>query len=318
MKIKKFLMISLLILLMSLLFVQAGFTEDKYTFGVAIGWIDNDFGLRVRNGFIETIEKMGGAPIEAVALASVQKQVSQVENFINTKVDAIMISPFDVLALTPLIAKAQRAKIPVFCVDTMIYDPSPTCTVLSDNYRIGMDSMQYIVDKLDGKGNIIMFSAPQHEGIRNRTLGAQAVLKKYPDIKVVAFHNISWAVGDPTPLDVMQNFLRAHPNKGDIDAVWAPYDTAAAMISNATEQAGREGEIFVTGIDGDKMALEDYINKGKNFEMTVGQAPYWMAKTAVEMAFKYLNGEKVPRIITAPYALITKEDNMKSYYDQDW
>jgi len=317
---KRSISIVLLISLLTLVFAAsaAPAAKKQFTFGVSIGWIDNDFGLRARNGFIDTINKMGGKAIEAVALSNVQKQVSQVDNFINTKVDAIFISPYDTLALTPLIGKAQRAKIPTFVVDTMIYDPSPTCTVLSDNYRIGMDTMQYIIDKLKGKGNIVLFGAPQHEGIRNRVLGANAVLSKYPGIKVVAVHNISWAVGDPTPLDAMQNILRAHSKKGDIDAIWAPYDTAAAQICNAIEQAGRTSEMFVTGVDGDKMGIVDYINKGKVFELTAGQSPYWMAKTAVELAFKYLNGEKVPRIVTAPYALITKSSGMEPYYDQNW
>ena len=305
------------LVLLSMVVVPVG-AQKKFTIGVAVGWIDNDFGLRVRNGFMDTIEALGGEAIEAVAFSNVQKQVSQVDNFINMKVDAIMISPYDTLALAPLIAKAQRAGIPTFAVDTMIYDPSPTCTVLSDNYRIGMDSMQYVIDQLGGKGNIVIFGAPQHEGIRNRVLGANMLLRQYPDIKVVATHDISWALGDPTPLDAMQNILRAHPNPGDIDAVWAPYDTAAAQICNAIEQAGRTDEMFVTGVDGDKMAIEEYINKGRVFKMTAGQGPYWMAKTAVEMAFKYLNGEKVPRLITAPHMLITQESNLEPYYDQNW
>ncbi len=293
--------------------------EGPYTFGLAVGWVDNDFGLRVRNGFVDTIEKMGNAEyIEAVALSQPQKQVSQVENFINTKVDAILISPSDTTALQPLIVKAKSAGIPTFCVDTTTYDPSPTFSCTSDNFTLGRETMQYIADKLNGKGNLVVFSAPQHEGIRSRVLGVYSVLKKYPDIEVVATHAISWAVGDPTPLDAMQNILRRLPNKGDIDAVWAPYDTAAAQISNATVQAGRADEIIITGVDGDKMAIADYINKGSNFEATAAQAPYWMAKMAVEMAYAYLAGEKIPRTITAPYVIATKEMNLQPYYDKDW
>ena len=105
------------LVLLSMVVVPVG-AQKKFTIGVAVGWIDNDFGLRVRNGFMDTIEALGGEAIEAVAFSNVQKQVSQVDNFINMKVDAIMISPYDTLALAPLIAKAQRAGIPTFAVDT--------------------------------------------------------------------------------------------------------------------------------------------------------------------------------------------------------
>ena len=179
------------------------------------------------------------------------------------------------------------------------------------------ESMQFIVDRLGGEGNVVVFSAPQHEGIRNRTLGVYSVADMYPGINIVARHDISWAVGDPTPLDAMQNILQAHPNKGDIDALWAPYDTAAAQISNASEQAGRADEMFVTGVDGDDMAFVDYINVGKNFVATAAQTPYWMAKTTVVMAYKYLDGEKIPRHITAPYVLATKEKNVQPGYDMN-
>jgi ribose transport system substrate-binding protein len=308
-----------ILMMFSAILASAQVKKGPYTFGLAIGWIDNDFGLRVRNGFVETINKMGNAKyIEAVALSQPSKQVTQIENFINLKVDAILISPSDTTALQPLIVKAREVGIPTFCVDTTTYDPCPTFSATSDNYTLGRETMRYIADKLNGKGNLVIFSAPQHEGIRSRVMGVYSVLKKYPGIKVVATHAISWAVGDPTPLDAMQNILRRLPNKGDINAVWAPYDTAAAQISNATVQAGREAEIIITGVDGDKMAIADNINKGSNFEATAAQAPYWMAKTAVEMAYSYLAGEKIPRTVTAPYVIATKKTNLQPSYDSNW
>jgi len=291
--------------------------SDKYTFGVEVGWIDNDFGLRVRDGFINTIERLGNAEyIEASALSNVQRQVSHIENFIDMGVDAIFISPYDTAAIQPLIVKAAEEGIPTFCVDTTTYDPMPTLAVTSDNFDIGRSSMFFLAEKMGGKGNLVVFSAPQHEGIRSRVLGVYSALKLFPDIKVVATHAISWAVGDPTPLDAMQNILRAH-GPGTIDAVWAPYDTAAAQISNATVQAGRDKEIIITGVDGDSNGLE-YVNRGSNFISTAAQAPYWMAKTAVEMAYEYLAGNQIPRYITAPYIMATQEDNLHGNYDIDW
>jgi len=291
--------------------------DGPYTFGVSVGWIDNDFGLRMRNGFIETIEKIGNAEyIESVAMSNVQRQVSHIESFINSGVDAILISPYDTTAIQPLIIKAAEAGIPTFCCDTTTYDPMPTLAITSDNFTLGRETMTFLAEKMGGKGNLVVFSAPQHEGIRSRVQGVYSVLRNYPDIKVVATHAISWAVGDPTPLDAAQNILRAHPS-GTIDAVWAPYDTAAAQISNATVQAGRDGEIIITGVDGDTQGLE-YVNKGSNFIATAAQSPYWMAKTAVEMAYEYLKGNKIPRYITAPFVVATQEHNLQSNYDVDW
>ena len=71
----------------------------------------------------------------------VNLQISQVETFINDKVDAIVLLPFDGAAMTPVALKAMEAGIPVINVDREFDDPNAArVTVLGDNYGMGVSA----------------------------------------------------------------------------------------------------------------------------------------------------------------------------------
>ena len=71
----------------------------------------------------------------------VNLQISQVETFINEKVDAIVLLPFDGAAMTPVALKAMEAGIPVINVDREFSDPNAArVTVLGDNYGMGVSA----------------------------------------------------------------------------------------------------------------------------------------------------------------------------------
>ncbi len=62
-------------------------------------------------------------------------QISQIETFINDKVDAIVLLPTDGAALTEVATKAMAAGIPVINVDREFSSPfAARTTILGDNY----------------------------------------------------------------------------------------------------------------------------------------------------------------------------------------
>src|SRR3954449_11501380 len=79
-------------------------------------------------------------------------QISQIEQFINDGVDAIVLLPSDGAALTEVATKAMNAGIPVVNVDREFSDPNAArTTVLGDNYGMGVSAGQYICEQLGGK-----------------------------------------------------------------------------------------------------------------------------------------------------------------------
>ena len=87
----------------------------------------------------------------------VNLQISQVETFINEKVDAIVLLPFDGAAMTPVAKKAMDAGIPVVNVDREFSDPNAArVTVLGDNYGMGVSAGAYICEQAGGNEDAVV------------------------------------------------------------------------------------------------------------------------------------------------------------------
>src|SRR5690349_18617386 len=81
------------------------------------------------------------------------QQISQIETFINDKVDAIVLLPTDGAALTDVATKAMEAGIPVINVDREFSTPfAARTTVLGDNYGMGVSAGTYACQVIEDKG----------------------------------------------------------------------------------------------------------------------------------------------------------------------
>jgi ribose transport system substrate-binding protein len=82
------------------------------------------------------------------------KQFNQIDNFIAAGVDLILLNPGDPNAIAPAIGRAQAAGIVVVAVDTAA--KGADVTIMTDNVKAGEVACQFIVDKLGGKGDVII------------------------------------------------------------------------------------------------------------------------------------------------------------------
>ena len=132
------------------------------------------------------------------------------------------------------------------------------------------------------------------------------ILSQYPDIKIVAQQPADYE--ESKALEVMENILQAHP-RGTIDLVYCHSDTMALGAIKTMKAADRM-EIAVVGCDAQKQALEA-IMRGEMLATFTYPFPGAMG---IQTALKILGGEEVPKRITLPTTLITK-DNVKEFYD---
>ena len=226
--------------------------------------------------------------------------------------------PQDGAALTPVAQKAERAGIPVVNIDRLFTKPdAATATILGDNYQIGVLAADYISDQLKCKGNVVEIQGLAGISVTtDRSKGFTDQLKvKCPDggIKIVASQP-----GDFNPdtgLKVMENILQAQKK---IDAVYTHDDDMAQGVVQAISNAGREKDMFLTGVGGSKDAMKQ-IKAGGLYRATFLYNPN-MAATAVNMARLIALGEgfpelvppEVPRQLIVPAAVVTK-DNVDEY-----
>jgi ribose transport system substrate-binding protein len=255
---------------------------------------------------------------ELLQAADADSQAQQVEQAIAKKPDVLVILPQDGAALTPVAQKAERAGIPVVNIDRLFSQPdAATATILGDNYQIGVLAADYIADQLKCKGNVVEIQGLAGISVTtDRTKGFKDELrKKCPDggVKIVASQP-----GDFNPdtgLKVMENILQAQKS---IDAVYTHDDDMAQGVVQAIRNAGREDEMFLTGVGGSQDAMAQ-IKEGGLYRATFLYNPN-MAASAVNMArllaqgkgFPELVPPEVPRQIIVPAAVVTK-DNVDKY-----
>jgi ribose transport system substrate-binding protein len=250
--------------------------------------------------------------------ADADSQAQQVEQAIAQKPDVLVVLPQDGAALTPVAQKAEKAGIPVVNIDRLFTAPdAATATVLGDNYQIGILAADYIADELKCKGNVVEIQGLAGISVtEDRTKGfTDELKKKCPDggVKIVASQP-----GDFNPdqgLKVMENILQAEK---DIDAVYTHDDDMAQGVVQAIRNAGRDDDMFLTGVGGSQDAM-DQIKEGGLYRATFLYNPN-MAATAVNMGralalgqgFPELVPPEVPRQLVVPAAVVTK-DNVDDY-----
>ena len=250
--------------------------------------------------------------------ADADSQAQQIEQVISEKPDALVVLPQDGEALTPVAQKAQDAGIPVINVDRLFSTPdAATATVLGDNYQIGVLAAEYIATELNCKGNVVEIQGLAGISVtEERTKGFEEELdKQCPNggIEIVASQP-----GDFNPdtgLKVMENILQSEKQ---IDAVYTHDDDMAQGVVQAIRNAGREDEMFLTGVGGSQDAMKQ-IEEGGLYRATFLYNPS-MAATAVNMArlialgegFSELVPPEVPRQMVVPAAVVT-QDNVSDY-----
>jgi len=234
--------------------------------------------------------------------------VSRMEDVALQGVDAIVIQ-VDPAQVGPGLQAAADAGIPVFGMDSGS-DPLVVANVTSNGYAMAAETASYVVDRLEGQGEVVMFVFDPFPPVQKRGAVADAIFANEPDIEVVDRITPSF---DNGPLEGARNamdaVLAANPEAGSIDAVWAAWDDPALGALQAIEAAGREDEgIVIVGIDGTEQAL-DAVSAGSNFEATVRQDFTQIAQTTVDVMTQYLDTGELPQTVYyAPASLVTADD----------
>jgi ribose transport system substrate-binding protein len=230
------------------------------------------------------------------------KQRSHVEEFVSAGVDLIIISPKEAQPLTEPVAKAMDAGIPVIVLDRAVNGDKYTMFIGADNVAIGRAAGAWIAEHIGDGAQIVelkglMTSVPgqdRHKGFVEG-LGGKG--------RVVFEADMKWL--EPEARKEMDSALSRFD---DIDVVYAHNDPGAHGAYLAAQAAGRADAILFVGIDALPQEGVAYVTQGildATFQYPTGGAE------AIDAALKILHGEVVPKKVTLPSRVFTK-DNVKS------
>ncbi|NBR91300.1 MAG: hypothetical protein EBS68_15585, partial [Rhodobacteraceae bacterium] len=168
-------------------------------------------------------EERGVKLVFVDAQADAQKQMSQVENFIAQKVDAIILNPCEFEASTPAVDLIRSAGIPLVLVNQVTKSPG-NAYVGSNDVEAGRLAMEAVARKLNGQGGVLMIHGIMGTSAQlQREAGARQVFAKYPGLKLIDHQTASWDRAKAMALT--ENWIQAH--KGKFQAIFAHNDEMA-------------------------------------------------------------------------------------------
>jgi ribose transport system substrate-binding protein len=187
----------------------------------------------------------------------VSTQANQVDSMINQGVDAIIVVPVQADSLGPQVASAKAKNIPLVPVNAALDSKEIAGNVQPDDVAAGEQEMQMMADALGGRGNIVVLQGPLGQsGELQRTEGINNVLRKYPDIKVLAMDTANWKRDEA--VNKMKNWISGFGDQ--INGVVAENDDMGLGALQALKESGRT--VPIVGIDG----IEDGLNAVKSGE----------------------------------------------------
>ena len=275
--------------------------------GITLGSMGNPFFVSLAKGAEAKVKQLNpNAKITALSADyDLNKQFSQIDGFIAAGVNLILVNAVDAKAIEPALLKAKKAGIAVVGVD--VAANGADATVQTNNVQAGEIACQFIVEKLGGKGNVIIQNGPQVSAVIDRVNGCKSVFKKSPDIKVLSDDQDGKGSREGG-LNVMQSHLTRFPK---IDAVFAINDPQAVGTDLAAKQLNRKN-IIITSVDG-APDIETALKSDTQVQASASQDPYMIAQKAVEIGQDVLNGKKPAQPMTLlPSTLITRA-NVKDY-----
>jgi ribose transport system substrate-binding protein len=301
MKIKVFLTtITILILLTLISCNKSNKPAGTKTIGVSLLTRGHIFYRDLEDGLKAQAEKDGYQVIIASADFDLNKQISQVEDFISRKVDAIVVCPVDSKGVGPAIEEANKADIPVFTADIAAEQGNVVSHIASDNVAGGKLAGEFLAKALNGKGNIAIINQPAITSVLDRVQGFKEAISKYPGIKVVADVN-GQGVRDRS-LQAAADVLQSHP---DLNGIFGINDDSALGALDAVKQFNRKG-ISIVGYDATPPARKEIL-AGTALKADVIQNPNLIGKTTVDEIKLHFEGKATPKVVPVEVGIVDKE-----------
>ena len=279
-------------------------TKNTKTIGVSLLTRGHIFYRDLEEGLKNEADKYGYKLIITSADWDLGKQISQIEDFISRKVDAIIVCPVDSKGIGSGIAEANNSGIPVFTADIAAEEGKVVSHIASDNVQGGRLAGEYLAKLLNGKGNVAIINQPAITSVLDRVAGFKEAIVKYPDIKIVADVN-GQGVRDRS-LQVTADVLQANP---ELDGIFGINDDSALGALDAVNQFNRKG-IVVIGYDATPPAV-DAILKDSPLKADVVQYPKKIGIKTIDIIKEHFDNKEVPANVPVEVGIVDKAELQK-------
>lgn len=288
--------------------------EKKLVFAFVPKLLDNPVFQLAWTGAQAGAAELGGGRVEVQRFAPVKsdavEQAQIIESLIEKKVDGIAVSVNDADALKESIDKAMDAGIPVVTFDSDAPKSKRISYYGTHNRNCGRQLGEFLVQKMGPKGKIgILLGTPGAPNLEERKEGLLEVLKRYPDIQVVAtefcYDDVNKGVS------VMEAAMQAHPDMTGwaLPGAWALFTPPPGPFGTK-----KPGDLTVVAVDALPEELE-YLRQGY-VDVLLGQKLYGWGYESIRSLLAIKEGKKPQEVVDSGLDVVTKE-NVEDYA-QKW
>lgn len=295
----------------ALAFASAVSAEDKFEIAVIPKgtthsfWKSIEAGAR-KAGKEEGVQITWRGPLKEDDRA---QQIALVQQFVGSKVSAIVLAPLDGSALVSPVRAAAQNNIPVVIIDSGIkadLGKDYVSYVATDNRKGGELAGEELVRILGGKGKVVMLRYSEgSESTAQREEGFLSVIAKNPGIEMTVTNRYAGA----TISQAQDSAMNLIDKIKEADAVFCPNESSAVGMLFALRQNSLAGHKKFVGFDASPTLLQA-LKKGE-VQALVAQNPQQMGYMGVKTAVAALRKQKVDTRIDTGCVLVTKENMEK-------
>ncbi|MBB2817274.1 UNVERIFIED_ORG: ribose transport system substrate-binding protein [Rhizobium esperanzae] len=287
----------------------------KLVDGLKVGGVSktltNEYWRSLGEGYQKFADKVG-VTVAYQAAQSEGDQLGQLtiaEGMVTQGYNVLLVSPQTDANLQPVMEQAKAANVPVVNVNDAVIPQAEhyVGNVQRDN---GVRVAKWFIDNRPngGKVAIIEGQAGVYAAVQ-RTDGFKSTITEGGKFEVVASVPGNW--DRQMSYDAATNILQQH---SDLVGFYCNNDGMALGVVEAVKAAGLQDKVVVFGTDGISDAYKS-IEAGE-LTGTVDSFPVLTGEVAMEVALRLVSGQKLPRVVATPQALITK-DNIEDYQGGD-
>jgi inositol transport system substrate-binding protein len=282
------------------------------TVAVSMARFDDNFLTVLRNGLVEYAGTLDGVEVQVEdAQNDVAKQLDQINNFVASGVDAIIVNPVDTSATQAMSDAAAAAGVPLVYVnrepinvDTL---PDNQAFVASDERESGTLETKEVCRLLKEAGKseasvYVIMGELSNQAAQQRTQDIHDVIDSGAcgvTLNIIDKQTSNWM------RDEAQNLMTNWLSSGTaFDGVIANNDESAIGAIQAMKAAGIDmKDVVVGGVDATQDALQAM--QAGDLDVTVFQDAAGQGKGSLDAALKLAKGEAVDQKVYIPFELVT-------------
>lgn len=276
--------------------VQAQTPKQPIRIGVSFQELTNPYFILMRKSLEDMAATIGATVVVTDARHDVSKQLGDVEDMIQKKIDILILNPTDSTGVQSAVKAAKRAGIVVVTVDATALGPVDSY-IGSKNTDAGRLSCDYLAKSIGGKGDVAILDGIAVIPILERVKGCKAALAAYPEIKIVSTQN--GKQDRATALTVTENLLQANAN---LKGIFSVNDGGSMGALAAINSSGKD--VKLTSVDGAPEVIAAMQKPGSKLIATAAQFPRDEIRIALGIALAKYWGANVPDAIPVDVKLI--------------